>query len=94
MKSNTQPSNDDGPPPIAVSVAKACELSGFGPTSIWAFLKNGRLQAVRVPGVRRTLVSYPSLARLLVPPSSESTPPPRHQHRARKCQQRVGGHRG
>jgi hypothetical protein len=45
--------------PLAVTIPKACEISGFGPTSIWAFLKDGRLKAVRVPGVRRTLVSYP-----------------------------------
>jgi hypothetical protein len=51
--------------PLAVTIPKACQLSGFGPTSIWAFLKSGRLKAVRVPGVRRTLVSYPSLASLL-----------------------------
>lgn len=56
--------------PLAVTVAKACELSGFGPTSIWAFLKSGRLEAVRVPGVRRTLVNYASLARLLSPLSN------------------------
>jgi hypothetical protein len=53
--------------PLAVTVQRACELSGLGPTSIWAFLKDGRLEAVRVPGVRRTLVSYASLARLLAP---------------------------
>ena len=23
--------------PLAITVAKACELSGFGPTSIWVF---------------------------------------------------------
>ena len=51
--------------PLAVTVQRACELSGLGATSIWAFLKDGRLEAVRVPGVRRTLVSYASLARLL-----------------------------
>jgi hypothetical protein len=51
--------------PITVTVTEACALSGFGPTSIWAFLKDGRLAAVRVPGVRRTLVSYESLRRLL-----------------------------
>ena len=56
--------------PLAVTVQRACELSGLGPTSIWAFLKDGRLEAVRVPGIRRTLVSYPSLARLLTPPSA------------------------
>jgi hypothetical protein len=52
-------------PPLAVTVARACELTGFGQTSIWAFIKDGRLSAVRLPGVRRTLVSYESLRRLL-----------------------------
>lgn len=56
--------------PLAVTVQRACELSGLGPTSIWAFLKDGRLEAVRVPGIRRTLVSYASLARLLAPASA------------------------
>ena len=60
--------------PLAITVQRACELSGLGQTSIWAFLKDGRLEAVRVPGVRRTLVSYASLARLLAPaPDSQST---------------------
>lgn len=68
--------------PLAVTVAKACELSGFGPTSIWAFLKSGRLAAVRVPGVRRTLVSYASLARLLS--RSSEAPQPRKPGRPRK----------
>lgn len=57
-------------PPLAVTVKRASELSGLGLTSIWAFLRDGRLEAVRVPGVRRTLVSYPSLALLLAPPST------------------------
>jgi hypothetical protein len=73
--------------PLAVSVQRACELSGLGQTSIWAFLKNGRLEAVRVPGVRRTLVSYESLARLLAPPSvaqPQSQPQPRRRGRPRK----------
>lgn len=69
--------------PLAVTVKRACELSGLGPTSIWAFLKDGRLDAVRVPGVRRTLVSYPSLARLLAPPSA-AQPQPQRRGRARK----------
>src|SRR6476661_5027619 len=63
--------------PLAVTVQRACELSGLGPTSIWAFLKDGRLEAVRPPGVRRTLISYPSLARLLAPPSASQTEPQR-----------------
>ena len=68
--------------PLAVTIPKACELSGFGATSIWAFLKDGRLKAVRVPGVRRTLVSYASLAQLFAPPN-KSVIAPRHSKRPR-----------
>jgi len=70
--------------PLAVTVRRACELSGLGPTTVWAFLRDGRLEALRVPGVRRTLVSYSSLARLLAP-AAESPPsrrrgrPPKHR---------------
>jgi hypothetical protein len=72
-----------GTSPLAVTVQRACELSGLGPTSIWAFLKDGRLEAVRVPGVRRTLVRYASLERLLATPSdSPSSPKPRRRGRA------------
>jgi hypothetical protein len=70
-------------PPLAVSVKRACELSGLGLTSIWAFLRDGRLEAVRVPGVRRTLVSYASLARLLAPPPAA---PRRRRGRPRKVE--------
>lgn len=69
--------------PLTVTISKACELSGFGPTSIWAFLKDGRLEAVRVRGVRRTLVSYPSLARLL---AAQSYAEPRRRGRPRKSE--------
>ena len=67
--------------PLAVTVGRACELSGFGPTSIWAFLRDGRLEAVRVPGVRRTLINYRSLAKLLAPPTEA---PRRRRGRPRK----------
>jgi len=69
--------------PLAVTVKRACELSGLGPTSIWAFIRNGRLEAVRVPGVRRTLVSYASLARLLAP-AADAALAPRRRGRPRK----------
>lgn len=69
--------------PIAVTVAQACALSGFGQTSIWAFLKDGRLKAVRVPGMRRTLVCYASLTRLLAP--SPVSPQPRRRGRPPKA---------
>ncbi len=75
------PSSDETP--LAVTVRRACELSGLGPTSIWAFLRDGRLDAVRVPGVRRTLVSYASLAKLMTP-AAESAPSPRRRGRPRK----------
>jgi hypothetical protein len=54
-----------GTTPIAVTVKQACELSGFGQTTVWKFLKEGRLSKLRVPGVDRTLVSYDSLRLLL-----------------------------
>jgi hypothetical protein len=73
--------------PLAVTVQRACELSGLGATSIWAFLKDGRLEAVRVPGVRRTLISYASLARLLAPPPA--APQPQRRGRPRKNGDRV-----
>lgn len=72
---STLASSHDESRPLAVTVKRASELSGLGLTSIWAFLRDGRLEAVRVPGVRRTLVSYPSLARLLAPPSTGPTQP-------------------
>jgi hypothetical protein len=70
-----------GTSPLAVTVQRACELSGLGPTSIWAFLKDGRLEAVRVPGIRRTLVSYSSLASLLTPASPSQQTPQRRGER-------------
>ena len=75
--------------PLAVTVQRACELSGLGPTSIWAFLKDGRLEAVRVRGIRRTLVSYPSLVRLLAPPSASKPTPSRHSRRRKSTAGRV-----
>lgn len=68
--------------PIAVTVRRACEISGLGPTTIWNFLRDGRLDAVRVAGVRRTLVTYTSLVKLLAPASA--SPPPRRRGRPRK----------
>jgi len=56
--------------PLAVTVPQACRLSGYGPTTIWALVRDGRLRAVRVPGIRRTLVAYDSLRDLLMGPAS------------------------
>ena len=72
-----------GRAPLAVTVQQACQLSGLRATSIWAFLKDGRLEAVRVRGVRRTLISFVSLERLLAP-SDIAPPQPRRASRPRK----------
>jgi hypothetical protein len=74
MTNKTEISSGNVGEPLTVTVAKACELSGFGPTSIWAFLKDGRLEARRVPGIRRTLISYPSLLKFLAAPSDAPLP--------------------
>jgi hypothetical protein len=90
MTSKIELSNGDDTVPLTVTVTKASELSGLGLTSIWAFLKDHRLEAVRLPGVRRTLVSYRSLAKLLAP-SAEATPR-RGSGRPRKIAQSKRAH--
>jgi len=62
--------------PITITANEACELSGFGPTTIWKFIKDGRLKVRRVPGVDRTLILYSSLRELLTPGPSENTTAP------------------
>jgi hypothetical protein len=66
-------SSTDADAPLAVTVSQACELSGLGPTSIWSFLRDGRLEVVRVAGLRRTLITYRSLRKLLEPQSASPT---------------------
>jgi hypothetical protein len=60
--------------PIAVSVSEACRLTGFRPTSLWKFIREGRVQAIRIAGVRRTLVSVDSLRALLALPAAAALP--------------------
>jgi hypothetical protein len=79
--------------PITVTVPRACELSGFGLTTIWKFIKEGRLKVRRVPGVDRTLVLFSSLKELLTPDPSNTTktktlPPRRPRGRPRKVAHR------
>jgi hypothetical protein len=70
--------------PLAVTVQRACELSGLGPTSIWAFLKDGRLEPVRVPAFG---------ARLLAIPASSACSPQRPV-RSRRRYVAAGGAKG
>jgi hypothetical protein len=69
--------------PLLITVKRACELSSLGPSTVWTFIRDGRLQVVRVPGVRRTLITYSSLARLLAPPPAA---PRRRRGRPRKVE--------
>jgi Helix-turn-helix domain len=76
--------------PLSITVPQACRLSGYGPTTIWALVRDGRLKPVRVPGVRRTLISYQSLVRLLTPSATNPQPAPRQQGRPAKCRPAAG----
>jgi hypothetical protein len=59
------------PPPLAVTVNKACELCSLGPTTVWSLIRDGRLEIVRVAGIRRTLILYDSLRKLLTPETAQ-----------------------
>jgi hypothetical protein len=51
--------------PLAVSVDETCRLGGFGPTTCWKLIAEGKLETTKIG--RRRLVLYPSLKRLLQP---------------------------
>jgi excisionase family DNA binding protein len=48
-----------GAKPLAVTVRTACQLLGVGNTTVWALIKAGRIQTIRIG--RRRLVIYSSL---------------------------------
>lgn len=56
--------------PLTVTVATTRKLSGLGNTTIWALIKEGKLEAVHVG--RRTLVTFRSLEALLAPRSRQT----------------------
>jgi excisionase family DNA binding protein len=51
--------------PLAVPVKTACKLVGVSNTTVWAFIKTGRVKSVSIG--RRRLVIYASLESLLAP---------------------------
>jgi excisionase family DNA binding protein len=53
--------------PVAISVNSAARTLGIGRTSIYALLKDGRLDAIKIG--RRTLLTTDSIRRLAQPPS-------------------------
>jgi hypothetical protein len=60
-----------GAKPLTVTVATARRISGLGNTTLWALIKDRRLETVRIG--RRTLVTFRSLEALLAP-NLESQP--------------------
>lgn len=49
--------------PLAVTVNRAAELSGLGVSTVWALIKDGKLESTSVG--RRRLVIFTSIKRLL-----------------------------
>jgi hypothetical protein len=63
--------------PLAVTFSTAKKITGLGFTSLWKAAKEGRIEIVHVG--RRSLISYRSLERLVLPPE----PPPTVRRRGR-----------
>jgi hypothetical protein len=72
----------DNVEPIAVTVRRACELSGLGPTKLWDLIAKGELQTTSIG--RRRLVLYKSLQRLLQPVDHTTHQAPRGRGRPPK----------
>jgi hypothetical protein len=74
---------------IAVTFGIASQITGLGLTTLWKFGKDGRIRLIRPPGVRRTLIDYSSLRKLLFPEQTDTrteTLGSRHHRRPRKLQ--------
>jgi hypothetical protein len=69
-------------PPLAVTFPTARQLSGLGLTSLWRLARERRIETVRVG--RRTLITYRSLSRLLLPQAADN-PEPRRPGRPPKA---------
>ena len=54
--------------PLAVSINKACSLTGLGRTTIYRLTNDGRLDAVKVG--TRSLITMESIKRLMTPSPS------------------------
>jgi hypothetical protein len=79
-------STDRSSTPLTVTIKTACTLSGIGQTKMFQFIKEGRLEVIRLDG--RTLISFPSLQRLLTPSSEKPAP----RKRGRPAKVRPAGH--
>jgi excisionase family DNA binding protein len=59
------------PKPLTITVNTACVLSGFGPTRIWQFIREGRLPVTRVGN--RTLIHFAAFEAMLLSPDGPHT---------------------
>jgi hypothetical protein len=71
-----------GQKPLTVTFASGKKITGLGLTSLWKLAKENRIEIVRIG--RRTLITYRSLERLLLPDPVDSTPPRRRRGRPPK----------
>jgi hypothetical protein len=69
--------------PLAVTFKVAGQITGLGQTALWKLAKEKRLRLIHPLGMRRTLIDYPSLKKLLAPEQAH-TPQPRRRGRPRK----------
>ena len=79
--------------PLTVTVATARRISGLGNTTLWALIRDRRLQTVRIG--RRTLINYRSLEILLEPDTrmDPKSRPSRRSPRIGKADDRAPGGR-
>jgi hypothetical protein len=82
--SNAASANSNHLERLTITIRDACKLSGYGPVTIWKLIKTKRVKVVRVPGVRRTLIDFPSFKELLSSEQSDS-PQPRRRGRPAKA---------
>jgi hypothetical protein len=69
-------------PPLAVTFPHARHISGLGLTTLWKLAREHRIETVRIG--RRTLITYRSLERLLLPFEPSNGLEPRRRGRPRK----------
>jgi hypothetical protein len=71
-----------GHKPLTVTFPSAKKITGLGLTSLWKLAKENRIEIVRIG--RRTLITYHSLEKLLLPAPANSTPQRRRRGRPPK----------
>jgi hypothetical protein len=69
--------------PLVVTFKVAGQITSLSQTTLWKLGKEGRIRLIRPPGMRRTLIDYPSLKKLLAPEQAH-TPQPRRRGRPPK----------